>query len=161
MNLLLSRNPSVPIQPQCGENVEDDVCPHDSKITPSGRVLRVELCQVDIGVSSSAEFAIRCGVFVGKVTTCCIDIGGHVLEACLAGGRVELDEFNGRADDGIIGQAGGEHTVDEVGERGYSVHEDPETRECGGTCEDTGKFVSIGFPEDGERIRGLPAKDQC
>ncbi len=153
MNFLLPRNPGVPIQPQCAENVEDDVRPHDAKIAPSGRVLRAELCQVDIRLGSRAEFAISCGVFVGKVATCGVDIGVHVLAACFVGGRVEFDEFNGGADDVVVGQPGGEHAVDEVGEGGYAVHEDPEAWESGGSGKDTGDFVSGGFQEGCERKR--------
>lgn len=160
MNCLLPRNPSVPIQPQCGDNIEDDERPHDTKVAPSSRVLRAELCQVDISASSSAKLAIGCGAVVVEVTTCCVDEGGHVLAACLARARVEADEFNRGADNGVVGQARGEHAVDEVGEGGYAVHEDPEAWESSGRGEDTGRFVSNGLEEGGERIRGLPAEDQ-
>ena len=145
LNLLLPRNPSIPIQRQCAKNVEDDKGPHDTKVAPAGRVLRAELCQVDVSVSSSTELAISCGAFVGEVTTCCVDVGGHVLPACLAGARIEGNEFNGGADDGVIGQTGGEHAIDEVCEGRYAVHEDPEAWESGGTSENTVGFVSDGW----------------
>ncbi len=151
--LLLPRDPGVPIQPQCAKNVEDDVHPHDAEVAPSGRVLRAELCQVDIGLGSGAEFAISRGVFVDEVATYGVDIGGHVLAAGFAGARVKFDEFNGGADDVVVGQPGGEHAVDEVGEGGYAVHEDPETWESGGSGKDTGDHVSGGFQEGGERKR--------
>jgi len=40
-----------------------------------------------------------------------------------------------------VGEADGEHAVDEVGEGAYSVHEDPETGEGSGGGEDTGGEV--------------------
>ena len=145
MNFLLPRNPGIPIQPQCRENVENDKRPHDTKVAPSGRILRAELFQVHVGVSSRAIFAIgRCTV-IDEVTTSCVDIGGQVLVTRLVGGRVELDKFNGGADDFVIGQAGREHAIDEVGEGGYTVHKYPEAWKSGGAREDTGRFVSNEF----------------
>lgn len=48
-----------------------------------------------------------------------------------------MEEFDGGADDFVVGEARGEHAVDEVGEGGDAVHEDPETWECIGPREDT------------------------
>lgn len=161
LDLLLPRDPGVPVQPEGAEDVEDDERPHDPKVAPSGRVLRAELCQVDVGAASSAKLTVRCGVVVGEVTTTyCVDIGGHVLAACLARRRVELDEFNGRADDDVVGQTGGQHAVNEVCEGRYAVHEYPEARESGGSGEDTGRVVSNESQGGGGRLRGLPAEDQ-
>ena len=103
MNFLLPRNPSVPIQPQRGEDVKDDVSPHDAEIAPSGRVLRAELVQIDVGAINSAKLAIRCGAVVGEVATKYVFIGGHILATCLVGARIEFDKFNGGADDGVVG----------------------------------------------------------
>ena len=144
LHLLLPRDPSVPIQPQCREHVEHDKGPHDSEIAPSGRILRAEPCEVDVRISSGAILAIGRGIVVGEVTAYYVDVGGHVLAACGAGGRIKAEKFNGGADDGVVGEARREHTVDEVGERRDAVHEDPEAWESGGTGEDTGRLVSDG-----------------
>jgi len=42
-------------------------------------------------------------------------------------------------DDASVGEANGEHAVDEVGEGADAIHEDPEAREGGGSGEDTGR----------------------
>ena len=139
MDFLLPWDPGVPVERQGTKDVEDDKRPHDAEIAPSGRVLRAELREVDVGAARGAVLTIGRDAVVDKVAACCVDVGGHVLAACLAGGGVELDEFDGGADDGVVGQAGGEHAVDEVCEGGYAVHEDPEAWESLGSGEDTGR----------------------
>lgn len=69
LDLLLSRNPSPPIQPQRGEDVEDDEGPQDAEVAVSVRVRRADQAQVDVGITNGAELAIGRGVVVGKVTT--------------------------------------------------------------------------------------------
>ena len=87
--------------------------------------------------------AIDRGVRVGEVAACGVDVVLHVIEAGLAGGRVEADELDGGADDFVVGETGGEHAVDEVGEGGDAVHEDPEAWEGARSGQDAGRVISI------------------
>jgi hypothetical protein len=48
-----------------------------------------------------------------------------------------MQVFDIRAHDGSVTDAGCHHARYEVGERGNSVHEDPETGELGWSCKDT------------------------
>lgn len=107
LDLLLPWDARVPVQAEGGEDVEDDEGPHDAEVAPAGRVLRAELRQVDVGAGGGAELAVGGGVVVGEVAAEGVDVGGHVLAAGLAGGGVEVQVFDGRADDGVVGEAGG------------------------------------------------------
>ena len=49
LNLLLPRDPGPPIQSQRGDDVEDDIRPHDAEIAPSVRVGRADGSQVGVG----------------------------------------------------------------------------------------------------------------
>ena len=102
-----------------------------------------QLREIHIRVAGGAELALICGVGICEVAAKSGDVGGHVLGAGGAGGRVEVGEFDAGADDAGVGEADGEHAVHEVGEGAYSVHEDPETGESGGSGEDTSSQVSI------------------
>ena len=159
MDFLLPWDPGVPIQCQRGEDVEDDKGPHDAEVAPAVGVLGAEGGEVRVRAAAGAEVARRCDIWVGEVTAKCVHISLHVLIAGFVGGRIEVEEFNGGAGDFVVGQAGREHAVDQIGERRNAVHEDPEARESSRASEDSGIFVSNGL-EDGESIRDLPAEDQ-
>ena len=69
-----------------------------------------------------------------------------------------MQVFDGGADDVGVGQAGREHTGDEVGEGTDAVHEDPEAGERVGGGEDAGVrelvlslFLCFLFPSLGFR----------
>lgn len=116
LDLLLPRDPSPPIKPHRGDDVEDDKGPQDAKVAVSVPVRRADPAEVDVGFFDGAEFAIGAGVVVGEVATGGGDIGAHVFDACFARRRVELDIFDRGADGVGVGQASGEHAVDKIGE---------------------------------------------
>ena len=91
--------------------------------------MAAQLRQEHICIARGAELALGGGVGISEVAAVGIGVRGHVLEAGGAGGRVEVREFDLGADDAGVGEPDGEHAVDEVGEGGNAVHEDPETRE--------------------------------
>ena len=90
------------------------------------RVGRADEGEVNVGVVHGAEFARGRGGGVGEVAAVGVDVRGHVVEAGCVGWGLEFDVFDGGALDVGVGEAGGEHAVDEVGEGGDAVHEDPE-----------------------------------
>ena len=97
---------------------------------------------------------------MGEVAAKYVHISFHILVASFVGGRIEVEEFNGGTGDLVVGEAGGEHAVDQISERRNAVHEDPEPWESSRAGEDSGIFVSDRF-ERGGIIRDLPAEDQC
>lgn len=136
LHFLLPRNTSQPVEEESSSDVEDDECPHDPEISPPGRVRRTELGEVDVGAVNGAELAIGSGFVIDNIATCEFDVVIHVLATSLAGGWVEADVFDRRAFDALVGETGGEHTIDEIGEGGDTVHEDPEAGEGLGTRKD-------------------------
>ena len=137
LHLLLARNTSQPVKEERTEDIEDDERPHNSEISPSSWIRRTELREKNVCVENGAEFTgARC-VGVRDISAVPIDKVLHVCAACLTGGGAEFDKFNGGAFYMSVGEAGGEHAVDEVSEGGDTVHKDPETRESFGPCKDT------------------------
>ena len=160
-DLLLPRHPSQPIQKERGRDIENDVRPHDPEVSPPRRILRTQLREIRVCAVCSAELAVGGGVHVGDVAAVDgVDVGLHVGAAGGAGGRVEGDELNGGAFDGVVGEAGGEHSVDEVGEGGDAVHEDPEARKGAGAGEDTAGIGQYDSSCVGSLRESLPAEDQ-
>lgn len=107
-HLLLPRHPRQPIQEQRPEDIKDDKHPHDAEVPPPGRILAGQLREVDVRVGGGAEVAFGCGGGVGEIAAHGADVVAHVLPAGLVGGWVEGDEFDGGADDLIVGETGGE-----------------------------------------------------
>ena len=146
MDLLLPRHPRQPIQKQRREDIKADKGPHNPEVPPSIRVVAAKLRQVLVRVAGAAEFALRSGVGVCEVASKGRDVGRHVGGTVGAGGWVEVREFDLGTDDAGVGEADGEHAVNEVGERAYAVHEDPKARKGGRGGEDT--------DGDGQQVRG-------
>lgn len=117
----------------------------NTEIPPSFRIQDVECCQYSLEargqpqtLKSSAkthayirrgrrtERAVCRRIGVLQVATSGILIRSDPLLTGLTSRWLELDVFHRRADDPSIAHAGTEHGGSEIGERRYSVHEDPE-----------------------------------
>ena len=150
LKLLLPRHPGQPVEEERGCDIEDDECPHDAKVAPAGRVRGGQHGKIGIRVRHGAELARTRGVGVVDVATCSVDVRLHVLATGLVAYGVETHELDARTGDVLVGEAGREHAVNEVGEGTDSVHEDPESWQCGGAGEDATKDQGKGEEELGD-----------
>jgi hypothetical protein len=123
---------------------DHDLREKDTEIPPSFRIHDIECCQYSlegrvsprvkesrqthayIGRGRRTERAVCRCIGVLQVATGGILVRRNPLLTGLTGRRLELDVFDSRADDLSIAYASTEHGGSEIGERRYSVHEDPE-----------------------------------
>lgn len=99
-----------PIDSKGSHNVEYQVSPHDSKVSPGLAVVRVNLGKEGIGRRhSTIRTRARC-VGVLDVSTSPFSISCKVLVAGLRTRRVEGEDFIGAADDIRATDGGGQHS---------------------------------------------------
>ena len=159
LDLLPPRHAGQPIKKQGRGDIKSDKRPHNAEIPPTSRILRAELREIGIRRRSGAKAAVGRSVGVGEIAARLGDVRGHVLCAGFVGGGLEGDEFDVGADDVVVGEPCGKHAVDEVGEGGDAVHEDPEAREGGGAGEDAAEDEGEGEEQVADVTRGFGVFD--
>ncbi|TFA97843.1 hypothetical protein CCMA1212_010383 [Trichoderma ghanense] len=126
----------APVQEERRRNVEGDVRHADAKVAPSMRVARADAREKDVCVGNRAVAAVGCGVAVPEIASGGRDEVVEELAACLAAGRIEMDELVGGTGDVRVGQARRQDGRDPVGEGREAVHEDPEAGHAVGAGQD-------------------------
>jgi hypothetical protein len=137
---LLLRHARKPVKTDRSADVEDDESPQDAKVAPAVGVAGVDRGEEDVGAGIRAEaagFHVVCVAGLERARFARRAVLGQVVVASLASWGRELDVFVLGAGDSVAGEADAEHAGDEVGERGDSVHEDPEARKCAWGSDDT------------------------
>lgn len=133
------RHPHQPIHRNRTKDIEDHKRNHDAEVAPAVRVDGADAREEGVGVGHGAEAAVGRRAAVEDVAAGLGDVLRHVVAAGLAGGWLEVQVLDVGADDGRVGEAGGDHAGYEVGKGADAVHEDPEAGEDGGGGEDTGE----------------------
>lgn len=83
-----------------------------------------------VRVAEWAVFTVRCRGRVVKLTGSLAEVRRHVVATCLASRWVEDVELRGRARHRAAVESGGSYAVNDIGQWGYPIHEDPETGQC-------------------------------
>jgi len=123
---LVLGHPDEPVEEDGTKDIEDDVRPHKTKVSPSVTVVEADGAEELVGLAQGAKVALASGVGVLEVSTSGRGVGGHVITASLTVWCDELDELGLGTCSWRIGDGGGDDALDQVGERRDSVHEVPE-----------------------------------
>lgn len=104
---------------------------------PSVSIANAEATQERIRVRNNAEFTFRRSIWIIQISPALFNIWRHVGAAGGVGEGLEAQKFERRAFHCCVGDGDRQDCVCEIGERGKTVHEDPETWEGSRGGEDT------------------------
>ena len=108
--------------------IEQNIPPENPKVTPHIRISDIHRLQERIRVPIRAQLTAARRT-IPQIPTRLKKVLLQVLAASLPRGSIEAKVFVRCAGDLLVCHARAEHALDEVSERTYAVHEDPEARE--------------------------------
>ncbi|KAH3686738.1 hypothetical protein WICPIJ_002281 [Wickerhamomyces pijperi] len=149
-------NSGQPVEEDSEEPIDEDVGNEDTKVSPLTGVTQADGRQEGIGGGQRTELTVGGGKRVVHITgTSSLDVWSQVITTSQTGSWLHSHQFSGGTFDNLMSKSVGQETINKVGERRDSVHEDPETWQSLRTNQNTTEIQRQGEHQRSQVTSGI------